>query len=171
MLGKVGWPGAELGGPINGTGGGIVIPRSRCNDPLFDRRGRARWFSLPGCRPTVPIPSVAGVGGRPAAPGAYGAEQNGGGIAWLGETLAVAMPADPGFAAREKGTTPALRAMSTSPSCQCIASAARQGIPSSKATGAHISDFNLVPMSASSPWEGRPIERTCRPMLSGAYLS
>lgn len=43
----------------------------------------------------------------------------------------------------EKGTTPALRAMSVSPSCQCIASAARQGTCISSATLAHISGLNL----------------------------
>jgi hypothetical protein len=43
----------------------------------------------------------------------------------------------------EKGTTPARRAMSASPSCQCIASAARQGTASSSATLAHISGLNL----------------------------
>ena len=117
---------------------------SRCRGPLFDRLGLGPWFSVIGSKPPVPMPSVAGVGGRPIEPAAYGAVQRVGGIAWLGGTLAIAMLADPAFAARENGTTPALRAMSTSPSCQCIASAARQGIPSSKATGAHISDFSLV---------------------------
>ena len=45
---------------------------------------------------------------------------------------------------REKGVTPARRAMSDSPSCQCMASAARQGIPSSAARGAHISGLRLL---------------------------
>lgn len=45
---------------------------------------------------------------------------------------------------REKGTTPARRAMSASPSCQCIASAARQGTAISSATLDHISGLNLV---------------------------
>jgi hypothetical protein len=44
---------------------------------------------------------------------------------------------------REKGTTPARRAISCSPSCQCIASAARHGIAISSATFAHISALNL----------------------------
>lgn len=43
----------------------------------------------------------------------------------------------------EKGTTPARRAMSASPNCQCIASAARHGIAISSATLAHISGLNL----------------------------
>lgn len=43
----------------------------------------------------------------------------------------------------EKGTAPARRAMSASPSCQCIASAARHGTPISWATWAHISALNL----------------------------
>jgi len=45
---------------------------------------------------------------------------------------------------REKGTTPARRAMSASPSCQCIASAARHGTAISSATLDHISGLNLV---------------------------
>lgn len=44
---------------------------------------------------------------------------------------------------RENGTTPALRAISCSPSCQCIASAARHGIAISSAILAHISGLNL----------------------------
>jgi hypothetical protein len=44
---------------------------------------------------------------------------------------------------REKGTTPARRAMSASPSCQCIASAARHGTAISSATFDHISGLNL----------------------------
>lgn len=43
----------------------------------------------------------------------------------------------------ENGTTPARRAMSASPSCQCIASAARQGTAISSATFDHISGLNL----------------------------
>jgi hypothetical protein len=43
----------------------------------------------------------------------------------------------------EKGTTPARRAISASPSCQCIASAARQGTAISSATLDHISGLNL----------------------------
>jgi hypothetical protein len=43
----------------------------------------------------------------------------------------------------ENGITPALLAISCSPSCQCIASAARQGIAISSAIFAHISDLNL----------------------------
>ena len=42
-------------------------------------------------------------------------------------------------AVSEKGTTPARRAISCSPRCQCIASAARQGMAISSATLAHIS--------------------------------
>ena len=44
---------------------------------------------------------------------------------------------------REKGKTPARLAMSCSPSCQCIASAARQGIAISSAILGHISCLNL----------------------------
>jgi hypothetical protein len=44
----------------------------------------------------------------------------------------------------EKGTTPARRAMSASPSAQCIASAARQGTAISSATLDHISGLNLA---------------------------
>lgn len=44
---------------------------------------------------------------------------------------------------RENGTTPARRAISCSPSCQCMASAARQGIAISSATLDHISALNL----------------------------
>lgn len=43
----------------------------------------------------------------------------------------------------EKGTTPARRAISCSPSCQCMASAARQGMAISSATFDHISALNL----------------------------
>lgn len=45
---------------------------------------------------------------------------------------------------REKGTTPARRAISCSPSCQCMASAARHGIAISSATLDHISALNLI---------------------------
>jgi len=44
---------------------------------------------------------------------------------------------------KEKGTTPARLAISCSPSCQCIASAARHGMAISSATFAHISGLNL----------------------------
>ncbi|KAI9699296.1 MAG: hypothetical protein M1836_002906 [Candelina mexicana] len=44
----------------------------------------------------------------------------------------------------EKGTTPARRAMSSSPSCQCIASTARQGICISSATFDHMSGLSLL---------------------------
>lgn len=43
----------------------------------------------------------------------------------------------------ENGTTPARRAISCSPNCQCMASAARQGIAISSATFDHISALNL----------------------------
>lgn len=43
----------------------------------------------------------------------------------------------------EKGTTPARRAISCSPNCQCMASAALQGIAISSATLDHISALNL----------------------------
>lgn len=43
----------------------------------------------------------------------------------------------------ENGTTPARRAISCSPSCQCIASAALHGIAISSATFDHISALNL----------------------------
>src|SRR2546421_9235355 len=39
----------------------------------------------------------------------------------------------PGFAASENGVTPALRAISCSPICQCMASAARHGMDISSA--------------------------------------
>lgn len=45
---------------------------------------------------------------------------------------------------RENGTTPARRAISCSPSCQCMASAARQGMAISSATLDHISALNLL---------------------------
>ena len=48
---------------------------------------------------------------------------------------------------KENGTTPARRAISYSPSCQCIASAARQGIAISSANLAHMSGLNLC-----EPW-------------------
>lgn len=44
----------------------------------------------------------------------------------------------------ENGTTPARRAISCSPNCQCIASAARQGMAISSATFDHISALNLL---------------------------
>jgi hypothetical protein len=44
----------------------------------------------------------------------------------------------------ENGITPARLAISCSPNCQCIASAARQGIAISSAIFAHISDLNLL---------------------------
>ena len=50
---------------------------------------------------------------------------------------------DGGFAML-KGTTPARRAMSCSPRCQCMASAARQGTPSSVARGVQRSGFRLL---------------------------
>lgn len=46
-------------------------------------------------------------------------------------------------AERAKGVVPARRAMSCSPSCQCIASAARHGMAISSAILAHISGLNL----------------------------
>lgn len=48
---------------------------------------------------------------------------------------------------RENGTTPARRAISCSPSCQCMASAARQGMAISSATLDHISALNLIEVS------------------------
>lgn len=48
---------------------------------------------------------------------------------------------------REKGTTPARRAISCSPNCQCIASAARHGMAISSATFDHISALNLFEQS------------------------
>jgi hypothetical protein len=50
----------------------------------------------------------------------------------------------------EKGTTPALLAISCSPSCQCMASAARHGMAISSATFAHISALNLMEQSSVS---------------------
>ena len=50
----------------------------------------------------------------------------------------------------EKGTTPARRAISFSPSCQCMASAARQGMPSSVARGVQISGLSLVEVVSES---------------------
>lgn len=49
----------------------------------------------------------------------------------------------PGLAVSENGVTPALRAISCSPICQCIASAARQGIDISSAILDHMSALNL----------------------------
>ncbi len=54
----------------------------------------------------------------------------------------------------ENGTTPARRAMSASPSCQCIASAARQGTAISSATLDHISGLNLNFISCLLKVEG-----------------
>lgn len=51
---------------------------------------------------------------------------------------------------RENGTTPARRAMSSSPRCQCIASAARQGTFISAASLDHISRLNLGGLSQLS---------------------
>ncbi len=45
------------------------------------------------------------------------------------------------------GLPPARRAISCSPSCQCIASAARQGIDISLAISPHIFSFNLAGVS------------------------
>ncbi len=45
---------------------------------------------------------------------------------------------------KEKGVTPARLAISCSPSCQCMASAALHGIDISSATGAHIWCLNLA---------------------------
>jgi hypothetical protein len=50
----------------------------------------------------------------------------------------------PEFAVREKGVTPALRAISCSPICQCIASAARHGMDISSAILDHMSALNLM---------------------------
>lgn len=44
---------------------------------------------------------------------------------------------------KENGTTPARRAISCSPNCQCMASAARHGMAISSATLDHISALNL----------------------------
>lgn len=48
----------------------------------------------------------------------------------------------------ENGTTPARRAMSASPSCQCMASAARHGTCISSAIFAHISGLSLACVSS-----------------------
>src|SRR5271156_6370420 len=48
-----------------------------------------------------------------------------------------------GFAVSEKGVTPALRAISCSPICQCMASAARHGMDISSAILDHMSALNL----------------------------
>jgi hypothetical protein len=53
----------------------------------------------------------------------------------------------PGLAVSEKGVTPALRAISCSPICQCIASAARHGIDISSAILDHMSALNLRRLS------------------------
>lgn len=50
----------------------------------------------------------------------------------------------------ENGTTPARLAISFSPNCQCILSAARQGIFISFATWLHISCLNLFPTNTLS---------------------
>lgn len=47
------------------------------------------------------------------------------------------------FEVREKAVTPARRAISCSPICQCMASAARQGRVISSAILAHMSALNL----------------------------
>jgi len=54
-------------------------------------------------------------------------------------TMGCSMPA----MLSEKGITPARLAMSASPSCQCMASAARHGTCISSATFCHISGLNL----------------------------
>ena len=46
--------------------------------------------------------------------------------------------------ARENSVTPARRAISCSPSCQCMASTALHGIDISSANGAHIWCLNLA---------------------------
>jgi hypothetical protein len=50
----------------------------------------------------------------------------------------------PELAVREKGVTPARRAISCSPICQCIASAARHGMDISSAILDHMSALNLM---------------------------
>lgn len=55
----------------------------------------------------------------------------------------------PGLAVSEKGVTPALRAISCSPICQCIASAARHGIDISSAILDHMSALNLRPSQSA----------------------
>lgn len=53
----------------------------------------------------------------------------------------------PGLAVSENGVTPALRAMSCSPICQCMASAARHGMDISSAILDHMSALNLMYLS------------------------
>lgn len=60
---------------------------------------------------------------------------------------------------REKGTTPARRAISCSPNCQCIASAARHGIAISSATFDHISALNLLTTRVLVGQEAKEKER------------
>lgn len=60
-----------------------------------------------------------------------------------GETLCPGEGVSSEALEREKGTTPARRAMSASPSCQCMASAARHGTAISSATLDQISGLNL----------------------------
>lgn len=78
---------------------------------------------------------------------------------------------------RENGTTPARRAMSCSPSCQCIASTARHGISISCATLAHISALNLFSrrQRLSTNQNSRdemdemdysPLVQACKPILT-----
>ena len=57
----------------------------------------------------------------------------------------------PGFEVSEKGVTPALRAISCSPICQCMASAARHGIDISSAILDHMSALNLTRLSYQDP--------------------
>jgi hypothetical protein len=61
-----------------------------------------------------------------------------------GGRVAIGTNGMPGFAVSENGVTPALRAISCSPICQCMASAARHGIDISSAILDHMSDLNLM---------------------------
>jgi len=67
-----------------------------------------------------------------------------------GEDRCMVPGGTPAAGVSEKGTTPARRAISTSPSCQCIASAALHGTCISSATFAHISGLNLPRIKVSN---------------------
>ncbi len=71
----------------------------------------------------------------------------------VGETLCAGCGSVPGLF-NVNGITPARLAISASPSCQCMASAARQGTCISSATLCHISGLNLGPLLALSLYAG-----------------
>lgn len=68
---------------------------------------------------------------------------------------------------RVKGVTPALLAISCSPICQCMASAARQGMAISSAILAHMSALNLQ-RDSQQPSRITPVSPGCGTTRSGA---